>query len=81
MGIFKNIKLTISYDGTDYAGWQRQANNKTIQGILEDTLRKITDEKGLNYMVLDGQMPCSRHRTSINFKTTLISLLINGLSF
>lgn len=47
MGVLKNIKLTISYDGTDYSGWQRQKSKKTIQGIIEDVLRKITDEKGL----------------------------------
>ncbi len=47
MNKLKNIKLTISYDGTDYAGWQRQKNKKTIQGVIEDTLRKVTGEKEL----------------------------------
>ncbi len=28
-------KLTIAYDGTDYAGWQVQPGQKTIQGELE----------------------------------------------
>lgn len=40
----KNIKLTIEYDGTNYSGWQRQANGTTIQEIIEDTLKKITGE-------------------------------------
>ncbi|HEY9230767.1 MAG TPA: tRNA pseudouridine(38-40) synthase TruA, partial [Blastocatellia bacterium] len=30
----KNYKLTIAYDGTDYHGWQMQANARTIQGEL-----------------------------------------------
>lgn len=30
-----NIKLTIEYDGTNYHGWQIQANGETIQSILE----------------------------------------------
>ncbi len=42
-----NIKLVISYDGTEYSGWQRQKNKKTIQGVIEDTLRNITGEKEL----------------------------------
>ncbi len=36
------IKLTIEYDGTAYAGWQRQPNQPTIQAALEDALFKIT---------------------------------------
>ena len=27
----RNIKLLIEYDGTNYAGWQRQNNAITIQ--------------------------------------------------
>jgi tRNA pseudouridine38-40 synthase len=34
----RNLKLTIAYDGTEYAGWQRQANGVSIQGLLEDAL-------------------------------------------
>jgi tRNA pseudouridine38-40 synthase len=30
-----NIKLTVEYDGTNYHGWQFQANGETIQAILE----------------------------------------------
>ena len=39
------IKLTISYDGTDFVGWQRQnlpgANNRSVQGELERQLRLL----------------------------------------
>lgn len=38
----RNIKLTISYDGTDYSGWQRQNNTTTIQGEIERQLLLIT---------------------------------------
>lgn len=40
----RNIRLTIEYDGTDFCGWQYQPNQRTVQGEIENALRKITDE-------------------------------------
>lgn len=40
----KNIKMIIQYDGKNYHGWQRQKNDNTIQGILENNLKKMTGE-------------------------------------
>lgn len=38
----KNYRLTISYDGTRYQGWQKQKKTSdTIQGKLEDILKKM----------------------------------------
>src|SRR5262245_28708680 len=34
----RNLKLTLQYDGTDYVGWQRQAEGTSIQGLVEDAL-------------------------------------------
>jgi len=34
-------QLTLSYDGTDFFGSQRQVNPRTVQGELEDALRKL----------------------------------------
>lgn len=39
------IKLTVSYDGTDFSGWQKQNDLITVQGVVEDALTKITGEK------------------------------------
>lgn len=41
----KNIKLVIEYDGAHYGGWQKQNNNKTIQGVLEKAISKATGEE------------------------------------
>jgi tRNA pseudouridine38-40 synthase len=37
----RTLKLTIAYDGTNYAGWQRQANAISIQQIIEDEIAAI----------------------------------------
>lgn len=39
------IKLTVSYDGTGYAGWQRQKNGVGIQQKMEEAWLSITGEK------------------------------------
>lgn len=36
--IFVNIKLTVEYDGTNYHGWQVQANGETIQSTIQRAL-------------------------------------------
>ncbi len=37
-----NFKLTIEYDGTAYHGWQRQKNDRTVQGEIERALATMT---------------------------------------
>ena len=39
------IKLIIEYDGSNYVGWQRQENGKSVQGEIESSLKKIFNEK------------------------------------
>jgi len=40
-----NYKLLIAYRGTNYSGWQYQPDVLTVQGVLEETLSKIFNEK------------------------------------
>lgn len=41
----RNIKISLEYDGTNYAGWQRQNNAPTIEGEIEKALYKLTGKK------------------------------------
>jgi tRNA pseudouridine38-40 synthase len=39
------FRLTLAYDGTEFAGWQRQPDKRTIQGELESALERITGQR------------------------------------
>jgi tRNA pseudouridine38-40 synthase len=40
----RRVKLTVSYDGTAYAGWQVQPNGTTIQEVMEGAFSRILQE-------------------------------------
>jgi tRNA pseudouridine38-40 synthase len=47
--LYSRIKLLVAYDGTEYAGWQRQSDDSadtrpTLQASLENALSKIFNE-------------------------------------
>jgi tRNA pseudouridine38-40 synthase len=43
----RNIKLVLSYDGSDFSGWQVQPSAATIQGTLASAIGRVTGEKVL----------------------------------
>jgi tRNA pseudouridine38-40 synthase len=38
-----HFKIILAYDGTEYVGWQRQANGVSIQALIEDALRALDE--------------------------------------
>ena len=40
----RNYNLLIAFDGTNYSGWQRQPDAVTVEGVIEEQLRKIFQE-------------------------------------
>lgn len=40
-----HLRLVIAYDGTRYAGWQRQQNAPTIQAMLEAAVHRVTRQR------------------------------------
>jgi tRNA pseudouridine38-40 synthase len=45
--VSRNIKLVLAYDGTDFAGWQVQPDQNTIQDTLAAAIERITGEQVL----------------------------------
>src|SRR3954471_859285 len=41
----RNIKLTVSYEGTDFFGWQTQPERRTVQETLEKAIAELTGEE------------------------------------
>ena len=79
----RNIKVMMSYRGTRYHGFQRQANAMTVQEIVENCLGKMLDHKTTIY-------GCSRTDTGVhaleycfNFRTESqipLSGLVRGMN-
>ncbi|MEU4165824.1 tRNA pseudouridine(38-40) synthase TruA [Streptomyces sp. NPDC026665] len=47
---FVRVRLDLSYDGTEFSGWARQAaGRRTVQGEIEDALRTVTRTKDTTY--------------------------------
>ena len=42
-----NFRLKISYDGTNYFGWQTQPNVRTIQNSIENSIKKIFSNQNI----------------------------------
>ena len=42
--IMRTLKLVLSYDGTEFFGWQIQPEVATVQGVLASAIRRVTGE-------------------------------------
>lgn len=40
----RHFRAVVEYDGTDYHGFQFQLDQRTVQGVLEDALSKVTGQ-------------------------------------
>jgi tRNA pseudouridine38-40 synthase len=67
----QNYKIIISYDGTEYQGWQRQPEKRTIQGLLESALEKIS---GKNIPVIGS----GRTDTGVHAEGQVAHFMVNS---
>lgn len=37
----RTLQLVLQYDGTRFAGWQRQPDERTVQGVIEEALERL----------------------------------------
>ena len=81
-----NICLVIAFDGKDFCGWQRQPNDATVQGAIEDKLSIITNEEivvngagrtdaGVHAMAMVANFTTSSTMAAHSFQHALNSML------
>ena len=81
-----NFKITIEYDGSAYHGWQRQAEDRTIQGEIENALMTMTGDRftvtgsgrtdaGVHALNQTANFRCAKSLTPEAFLKGLNSLL------
>jgi tRNA pseudouridine38-40 synthase len=82
----QNYKLIISYDGIDFHGWQRQPNRRTIQGVLEESLAKITQKKipiigsGRTDAGVHAQGQVAHFKANLNIKAEELLRALNSIT-
>lgn len=63
----RNLLFTITYDGTNYHGWQIQENAITVQEVFQDAFRKVTGARG-------DMKACSRTDTGVHAREFCVSV-------
>ena len=80
----RNIKLTIEYDGKNFAGWQSQPNKVSVQSEIEKAIYEITGEKA--ELIASGRTDAGVHalgqvanfHTNSNIEVNKIPYAINS---
>ena len=67
----RNVKLTVEYDGANYAGWQVQPNGVSVQEVLAKAIAETTGEPRVR-LIGSGRTDAGVHAAGqvANFKTT-----------
>ncbi|MGW1909715.1 tRNA pseudouridine(38-40) synthase TruA [Streptomyces sp. NPDC002076] len=56
------VRLDVSYDGTDFHGWAKQAGGRrTVQGEIEDALRTVTRSRETYELTVAGRTDAGVH--------------------
>ena len=67
----KNIKLIIEFDGSEFCGWQKQPNGRTVQQIIEEAIYKATGEE----TIINGS---SRTDSGVHAKAMVANFFTNS---
>ncbi|GGJ98901.1 tRNA pseudouridine synthase A [Pilimelia anulata] len=57
------VRLDVSYDGTDFAGWAVQPEQRTVAGVLGDALRTLYGVDRVDRLTVAGRTDAGVHAT------------------
>lgn len=83
--INKHYFVNVSYDGTNFHGWAKQLNLRTVQQEIENVLTKICDEKisifcaGRTDAYVHALDQCFDFKTKKDWKPKNLQLALNAL--
>lgn len=67
----RNIELRIGYQGTRYCGWQIQPQRPTVQGLIQDTLARVLQDKDVRTVGSSRtDTGVHAHDNRVGFRTT-----------
>ena len=81
----RNVKLTIEYDGTNFYGWQKQPNLRTVEEELENGLLSLTKENvklfgsGRTDRGVHGKGQVANFKTSSNIPPDKFKYALNAI--
>jgi tRNA pseudouridine38-40 synthase len=80
----RNFKLILSYDGTDFNGWQTQPGFRTVQETLETALTQLTGDANIRVNA-SGRTDAGVHAAGqvVNFFSSMhvpFAKLLNGIN-
>lgn len=65
------LKLTLTYDGTDFRGWAAQPGLRTVEGVVRDALERVWPE-------WDTLSVAGRTDTGVHALANVVSLEVQG---
>ena len=76
--------MTLSYDGTNFSGYQKQVKERTVQGELEKALKQINDNKKVEVHATgrtDAKVHAINQKAHFDMDTNIpIDKLIKGIN-
>lgn len=79
-----NYKVKVSYDGTNFSGWAKQNNVRTVQDEIENTLSKIFETKikifgsGRTDKYVHAMDQCFNFKAKTNIPFNFLKSVINS---